>query len=272
MEFIFIGVSVYYLGRGIHNNLKSRHFTRQIHALDQAKNFDLEYLPSVTALPQGKPICLRGVLTMQRPQKSIIDPGLELSLNSFGVYIEPSEEVLETEGVNRVAYFPIADLPADSFYLKNEKNELLLLNFTKDSTILLHNASLVFPNPEDPNLSRYRPKLAVWDRIFPETLFAGKEGEIFETGVTNGETYNFIGTVEKYRGSVANPMHAQLMMTTSMVTGEMRENLMRHLDNKIMLASKRFKSSQLVSFSLGCMAVAWKKHIRPVLEEASLRK
>ena len=271
LDFFVLGSSLGFFLYGAKTFVDDRRLRRTIEELDRSKNFDMDYLPGLDGVPREKPICLRGMF--DGPQESAcFDREEKIALNRISSFSKPPAHLLEDqEGDNYVVSVPkrLVDKAA-GYYLLNEKNEGILVDFSRQPETLLHNTFTLKPPAEVKTRSQLLAFLQTQSSSFRQKLDSPQNlrGEdFFEMGLSAGQHYNFVGTVSKYDGSIPNPRNASLMMKTNIVTGEMKENLMRHIDNKIMLNTK--KSRLIIGFTLAAWlgTVVYKRTVMPAIEE-----
>lgn len=300
MEPIGLSLALGCLIEGLRTLYSVNPLKQRMEMLEKTKNFDLDYLPSLDGVPREKPICLRGYLESvagQRDQpaeySSPLDPSEKLAVGKViwqppqravqkvpakGASADPefddTASIGEADGTNYLA--TLDGCPQDrSMYLTNDKSELILLVWR--DRLLLHNTSLVFAPGNEQSLSyAYRPSLFKDHRAwlnwnFKRRLLADK-GRVVELGLKRGESYNFVGSISSYNGQHANPRGAKLMMHSSIVTGEMKEVIMRAIDNQIQHGVQRSRYCLVGCFAVSSAVLLYRKVVIPAQAEEKIQR
>ena len=271
LDFFVLGSSLGFFLYGVKTFVDDRRLRRIIEELDKSRNFDIDYLPDLDSVPREKPICLRGMF--DGPQEAAcLDREEKVALNRISSFSKVPTHLLEDqEGDNYVVNIPRDQTEgAAGYYLLNEKNEAILVNFHTHSDLLLHNTFTLKPPAEVKKKSELLSFLVSQASNYQKKLDSPlnlRGEEFFEMGLSAGQHYNFIGKVSKYDGSIPNPRNSPLMMRTNIVTGEMKENLMRHIDNKILLNTKRSRIVIGLTLTAWMGTVVYKKTVKPAVEE-----
>jgi hypothetical protein len=307
MEPIGLSLALGCLFEGLRTLRSDQPLKQKMELLEKTKNFDLDYLPNLDGVPREKPICLRGYLdsfplsdkAFQSPDTnngaspSKVDPSEELAVGkviwqppqavskkpavaeaSGDPEFEDTALIGESEGTNYIA--DVGACPANrAMYLTNDKGELILLTW-KDS-LLLHNTALVFAPGNEQSLTQiYSPSLltdlSAWFAWNVRRRFLSDKGRVVELGLKKGESYNFIGSIYSYNGQFPNPRGAKLMMNSSIVTGEMKELIMRTIDNHIHHGINKARICLFGCFAISSAVLVYRKLIRPAKIEESLQR
>ena len=307
MEPLGLSMALACLLEGLRTLYADQPLKEQMTILEKSKNFDLDYLPNLDGVPREKPICLRGYVesvsfggnlsSSQSTQAtgvspSLLDPSEELvigkvlwqppqtakTLSTKGASADPEFEdtslIGEAEGTNYITKF--GPLPLDrAVYLTNDKGELVLLSW-KDQ-LLLHNTAIVFaPGNEQSLHSVYRPSLftnpGAWFGWNISRRLLKDKGRVVELGLRKGESYNFIGSINPYNGQSPNPKGAKLMMNGSIVTGEMKEVIMRSIDNQIRAGINKSRYCLIGCFLLSNSVLFYRKIVKPAQMEENIQR
>lgn len=285
MDLVLAGAATLYLAKNFALYKKDRQYREYMERLEKARNFDMDYLPEVDALPKDKDVCLRGKFVGDM-DSSLVDPEEKVALSRISVFQQESEDIRELEGDSYVVslwHHMIAN--KGPFYLENDKGELILLDVVPTQETILHNTFIVksakdFSDPEFAKglLTGKSPEEAEFKkRIMPEAIrkVLKNQGETYEMGLRSGDCYNFLGNATKYDSNLhklPNPKNANLIFRSSIITGEMKENVMRYIDNRIMKTSKQMRSNIGMMVAFSSAALVYRGYLKPAFKEWKLSR
>lgn len=282
MEWLLAGIATGYFVQNVGLSLKDRQFRSMMDDLEKSRNFDLDYLPEIDALPRDKNICVRAALECPESsmKKAFVDNEEKVALSRVSAFVKEPDSVRELEGD---AYVVTVQKPhlkaAEPFYIVNDKGESILLDLNSKDDVIFHNTYIVkdvygLKNSKNMverlNIEKNHPDIKT-RFMFDKTLMA-KDAEIFEMGLASGQSYNFFGKATKYDGSIPNPKQVPLMFKSQIVTGEMKENVMRYLDNRIERMAKRQRVNLGLMVGFCASSIAYRRLVKPAIAEYRLQK
>lgn len=203
---------------------------------DSPRNFDLDYLDALEHLPKEKNICIRGYLeeldgaTYLRPEQSF-------------------EEIQEDGILSEVKLPPQSNIS----YLKDDEGKFFIGLILKNP-IWFHNVT---------KLSREALKKE--DKLEGEYLEKVKGGsDLVRYGLKPGRSYNFIGKISKYKGEFINKRGVEYFVEASLVSGEMKDLALKHLDSVGKKLDMKFKSKVGISCAVSFGTIALRKILETV--------
>lgn len=282
MEWVLAGVATNFFAQNIMLSLKDRRFRQSMEALEKSRNFDLDYLPDIDALPRDKNICVRAAIEIPEEgmRPAFVDNEEKVALSRVAGFIQEPDDIRELEGDSYVVSLQKPHLKqAEPLYISNDKGEAILLDLNCKDDVIFHNTYIVKDIYELNKTKNMAERLMlikddkeIKGRFMIEANLTNPKAEIFEMGLRNGECYNFFGKAIKYDGSIANPKQVPLMFKSSIVTGEMKENVMRYMDNRIEKMAKKQKMNIGLMIGFCTASIAYRRFVKPAVAEYRLQK
>lgn len=277
------GGSVFYFWKNFKLLKHSKHYSDLLESLEKSRNFDIDYLPEIDALPREKPICVRANLEVEDVNDQNENQGkTEKVILKKVCFPQVEQEEGDQKVENFVLHLPmIFTKRSPSMYLVNEKGDSILLDVTKEKDFILHNTYISEDlNQIDPMeeafASTFSNAMKKVEVIAKNNVDGSSKSvnvpKVFTMGLRDGDSYNFFGQAVKYDGSIPNPKSTPLMFKSKIITGEMKERVMRHLDNEFLRLTNLQKRNLFISGGLMVCCLVYSKYVKPALKERRLSK
>jgi len=224
--------------------------------IENSRVFDMEYLSSTDDIPMRKPVALRAIVQCDIKNKLLTNPETDCVASKVTA-VFTSEVVGEDEyAPGDFAFLQQSDFN-EPVYLVNEKNERIMLSIPEEG-FMVHN---IDTHDSNTNLSLL-PSAKIYSYLPTKLKSLFKKYSTRELYFEAGRGYIFMGDLTPTtKGGVTRSL------TPYIVSGEMKESAMHHLDNLVKRHNQRSKLMLGLGLTASTLLLCYKRFIMPMINE-----